>query len=224
MTTPCEICGNPVKGRRERFCSVACRGAARKSAIIAQCEQCGGEMRVYKHLIGHKRFCSRSCHVNSMTLVSPLRQCEHCGRDFATARMPNKNGQRTGNLSKQRFCGARCRNLARPAFRPYIDRHGYRVLRKSRGADAPQVYEHRVVMEKIIGRPLRSEETVHHRDGNRSNNEPENLELWSSRHGKGQRIEDKIAFAKSLLEDYGYVVTETDSAIVNLLSKAKEAA
>lgn len=40
--------------------------------------------------------------------------------------------------------------------------------------------QHRVVMEKIIGRALRTEEQVHHLDGDRRNNHPENLALCAS--------------------------------------------
>lgn len=46
-------------------------------------------------------------------------------------------------------------------------------------------YEHRDVAEEIIGRKLRSEEDVHHLDGNRSNNSPENLlVLETTQHAK----------------------------------------
>lgn len=37
--------------------------------------------------------------------------------------------------------------------------------------------EYRVIAEKMIGRPLKKNEVVHHKDGNRKNNAPENLEV-----------------------------------------------
>lgn len=39
--------------------------------------------------------------------------------------------------------------------------------------------EHRVVIEQYIGRPLSDSEIVHHRDGDKSNNDPENLAVMS---------------------------------------------
>lgn len=149
----------------------------------------------------------------------PRFTCEFCG----TTNECRKNYVRQRNkgfLTNQRFCSKSCANRGRASRVGLIDKNGYRYFT----IDGRQVYEHRMVMAKIIGRELTSEETVHHRDGTRSNNESINLELWSSRHGKGQRIEDKIAFAKSLLEDYGYAVTQTDSAIDLLLQRAKDAA
>lgn len=61
---------------------------------------------------------------------------------------------------------------------------------------------HRKIMKDILGRDFLPEETVHHKNGVRDDNNVENLELWSKSQPAGQRVIDKIAWAKELLALY----------------------
>jgi len=53
----------------------------------------------------------------------------------------------------------------------------------------PYVLEHRYVMAHQLGRPLTADESVHHIDGNRLNNTPENLQLRRRHHGMNSRYQ-----------------------------------
>lgn len=54
--------------------------------------------------------------------------------------------------------------------------------------------EHRYVMEQYLGRELTRDEVVHHKDGNKENNDIENLELMSlSEHSKQHRLGNTLS-------------------------------
>jgi hypothetical protein len=84
--------------------------------------------------------------------------------------------------------------------RRYTDpRTGYVYLS---GPGFERDLEHRIVMERLIGRPLLPDEHVHHKNGTRDDNRESNLELWSTHHPKGQRIEDLLDWAHEIIERY----------------------
>ena len=117
----------------------------------------------------------------------------HCGTHY---RLLKKYGTTTPDRPK--------RGKPRPVGHRSYNEAGYVVLKTETN---PNALEHRWVMEQVLGRELKSSENVHHINGVRDDNRPENLELWSTSQPAGQRVEDKLAWATEFLKQYGYEVT-----------------
>lgn len=171
--------------------------ASRRSAVSITCGHCDKQFSVRysvafnKSGIPTRKYCSTSCASKARHPV-PMFDCPQCGKK--AARSYSKH-HKTYNY-KQKYCSSPCRIAAsRTGCR---DKNGYVVF----NIDKKSFMEHRLVMEKHIGRALFTDETVHHLNGIRHDNRIENLELWSSNHGPGQRIQDKINHAKEILARY----------------------
>jgi len=86
----------------------------------------------------------------------------------------------------------------------YLTKAGYRRIRLD---DGTWILEHRHVMANMLGRRLTKGESVHHKNGRKADNRPENLELWISHQPTGQRVEDVVAWAREMLDRYESLVS-----------------
>lgn len=187
----CEACFSKFKSAKfhpkQRFCSYKCR----------------------KETWGRRRF---NLPPKMHTLI-----CAVCDKEFVQKRASNTE-----------YCTISCKKLGvfrklkgLPVKGPrkhvkgsgYINAQGYKIHSRPQHPNASkrgQVSEHVLVMSAFLRRPLKKHETVHHKNGIRDDNRLENLELWSSSHPPGQRIEDKITWCKEFLKEYGYSIQKKE--------------
>lgn len=199
-SSTCEQCGESFEhgeGAR-RFCSNSCKAkaqhAARKAAGLpgvrtktgetVACVVCGKEFyrKAFQIKDGTGFCCSKPCKDAWQARNAVTRPCPWCGKEFTTS---------PSQAKRVRFCSWECQIEGRS--KTAIDRwhNGRRVRKNDDGylmvyqPDHPSAYkdgwmlEHRLVAEQTIGRALTPDEHVHHVNGVKDDNTPDNLAVLS---------------------------------------------
>ena len=146
------------------------------------------------------------------------RTCRECGREF----QPSSGHLRCPACRSRDLCScgerkqgksatcANCRTVAGSSngrWKGDRTRHkaGYVMAwapGHPRAGKGQYVFEHILVMERLLGRHMVPQESVHHRNGVKDDNRPENLELWTRPQPAGIRVSDAIAWAREILDRY----------------------
>lgn len=172
----------------------------RTKATVRTCAQCGKQFPNRRPI----NYCSQKCVAETQKgNQRGARPCAWCDQSF----IPKGRGNRQICCSKR--CAYDLGNLKRGRkgeengnWKGGVAKHGNSGYLRQYVPGRGHLLQHRVVMEQMIGRELLPHEEVHHKNGIRYDNRPENLELWAKRQPGGQRVSDLIEYAHWVLETY----------------------
>lgn len=153
------------------------------------CDNCGNSFLATGKGSAKKRFCCARCkwtwsNANRTLRPNVIASCAVCGNPFE--RYVSPSAIASGKYTNE-YCGRRCKGLALSGDKHPMWKGGRCIVNGYVWIYQPDhphakhqgyVLEHRLVMEKKLGRLLDPEEVVHHEDDNTQNNDPGNLFLY----------------------------------------------
>ncbi len=167
--------------------------------IQKKCLFCNNEFTPNKHA-HHQKFCERNCLRGYERKVLRANKEKH-DKFKIKNRILYRKKRKINNLSEDRLTNLPGKGHKR--------KDGYIIMQLKSPYTTTKyntIFEHVLIMSRYLERPLIKGETVHHKNGMRNDNRIENLELWNTSQPPGQRVEDKINWAKEFLHQYGYKI------------------
>jgi rRNA maturation protein Nop10 len=156
------------------------------------CETCGTQV----DRPNPNRFCSSACYGQSRVGTQLAASAVEKIRAAQLANNPMKGRRHTeATRAKMRAASSRAHGPDAIGWKGgrTVDKHGYVLVYAPDHPNAVGNYvpEHRLVMSAILERPLRDDEEVHHKNGVRTDNSPENLEvLTKGEHARLHRLDE----------------------------------
>jgi hypothetical protein len=179
-------------------------GSKPRKGDIKTCSVCKTEFyRQPAYIEQGRHLCSRECNRAWQTKPATIKACAHCG-----AEMTLKPSQ-----AHRQFCTKRCEadhKIVRPTGRTHNGRpvllnfQGYLTVYEPThpyGGRNGRILEHRLVVERALGRHLMTNEHVDHIDQDKTNNDLSNLQVMSpTAHSQKTNADKERAKAKLLAE------------------------
>lgn len=177
----CLHCGTILRSEQPKYCSTNCKYShtLKDFGEKVPCDACGNPFHKRRK---DQRFCSVECKNIGLSAIHEF-VCEQCGTTFEKKNTKDRI---------YKFCSKSCSGKYNNTLNSKSPDLWTRTTRAGDGYVAIQtpngsMLEHRYVMEQKLDRKLLEGENVHHIDGNRGNNAPDNLELWVTPQPTGVR-------------------------------------
>lgn len=163
----CHVCGREYSSRKtdSKYCSRKCvyigRPKRQKVRKDVTCKGCGVIIHVKPSEIrrGKGNYCTRACYFEYRKRTRTI-ECEKCGVSFERH-----------NINR-RYCSRACFEKALQDQ----EVHDYRIYLANGGYPAMKSKTiHRVIAERVLGRPLKEREVVHHINCNKLDYRNSNL-------------------------------------------------